>query len=220
VIGLPVPGVSLKLVPSGDKLEVRVKGPNVMPGYFKQPELSAKAFDADGYYQIGDAVRFVDPSAPQLGLMFDGRVTEDFKLSSGTWVSVGSLRLSALEKMAPLAQDAVVAGHERDEICLLVFPNMAACREMAGLPADAPVAAVLAHPRIKQHIAAALAEGKRAGTGTSTCAVRAMLMEQPALVDAHEITDKGYLNHGAVLKNRADLVERLYAGKDDPAVIS
>jgi feruloyl-CoA synthase len=220
VIGLPVPGVSLKLVPSGDKLEVRVKGPNVMPGYFKQPELSARAFDADGYYKIGDAVRFVDPGAPHLGLMFDGRVAEDFKLSSGTWVSVGSLRLSAIEKMAPLAQDAVVAGHERDEVCLLVFPNMAACRQMAGMPGDAASAEVLAHPKIKQHIRAALAAAKHAGTGSSTYAVRAMLLEQAALVDAHEITDKGYLNQGAVLKNRADLVLRLYAGKDDPAVIS
>jgi feruloyl-CoA synthase len=219
VIGLPVPGVSLKLVPNGEKLEVRVKGPNVMPGYFKQPDLSAKAFDEEGYYKIGDAVRFVDPEAPQLGLVFDGRVAEDFKLSSGTWVSVGSLRLSAIEKMAPLAQDAVVTGHERDEICLLVFPNVAACRQLAGLPADASVAQVLAHPKIRAHVRQALAAGMRSGTGSSTYAVRAMLMEQPAAVDAHEITDKGYMNQGAVLKNRADLVARLYAGTEDPAVI-
>jgi feruloyl-CoA synthase len=219
VIGLPVPGVSLKLVPNGEKLEVRVKGPNVMPGYFKQPDLSARAFDEEGYYRIGDAVRFVDPEAPQLGLVFDGRVAEDFKLSSGTWVSVGSLRLSAIEKMAPLAQDAVVTGHERDEICLLVFPNVAACRQLAGLPADVPVAQVLAHPKIREHVRQALAAGMRSGTGSSTYAVRAMLMEQPAAVDAHEITDKGYMNQGAVLKNRDDLVARLYAGNEDPAVI-
>jgi feruloyl-CoA synthase len=220
VIGVPVPGVSLKLVPNGDKLEIRVKGPNVMPGYFKQPELSAGAFDEDGYYKIGDAARFVDPDTPELGLLFDGRVTEDFKLSSGTWVSVGSLRLSAIGTMAPLAQDAAVTGHERDEICLLVFPNMAACRQLAALPSDAAAAEVLAHPLVRQHFRAALAAGKRDGTGSSTYAVRAMLMEQAASVDANEITDKGYLNQSAVLRNRAGLVARLYAGEDDPGVIS
>jgi feruloyl-CoA synthase len=215
-----VPGVSLKLVPNGDKLEIRVKGPNVMPGYFKQPELSAGAFDEDGYYKIGDAARFVDPDTPELGLLFDGRVTEDFKLSSGTWVSVGSLRLSAIGTMAPLAQDAAVTGHERDEICLLVFPNMVACRQLAALPSDAAAAEVLAHPLVRQHFRAALAAGKRDGTGSSTYAVRAMLMEQAASVDANEITDKGYLNQSAVLRNRAGLVARLYAGEDDPGVIS
>jgi feruloyl-CoA synthase len=219
VIGVPVPGVSLKLVPNGDKLEVRVKGPNVMPGYFKQPELSAVAFDEDGYYKIGDAARLVDEAAPEKGLLFDGRVTEDFKLTSGTWVSVGSLRLASIERMAPLAQDAVVTGHDRDEICLLVFPNLAACRRMAALPADAPAGAVLAHPDVREHVRRALATARRDGTGSSTCPVRALLMEQPASVDAQEITDKGYVNQGAVLKNRADLVTRLYAAGGDPAVI-
>jgi feruloyl-CoA synthase len=219
VIGVPVPGVSLKLVPNGEKLEVRVKGPNVMPGYFKQPELSAAAFDEDGYYRIGDAARLVDESAPEKGLQFDGRVTEDFKLTSGTWVSVGSLRLASIEKMAPLAQDAVVTGHDRDEICLLVFPNAAACRQMAGLAADAPLAEALAHPRVREHVRGALAAARRDGTGSSTCPVRALLMEHPASVDAQEITDKGYVNQGAVLKNRADLVARLYAGDGDAAVI-
>ncbi|WP_020656050.1 feruloyl-CoA synthase [Massilia niastensis] len=220
VIGVPVPGVSLKLVPNGDKLEVRVRGPNVMPGYFKQPELSAAAFDEDGYYRIGDAVRLVDEAAPEKGLQFDGRVTEDFKLTSGTWVSVGSLRLASIEKMAPLAQDVVVTGHDRDEICLLVFPNLAACRQVAGLPADAPVAEALAHPRVREHVRSALAAAKRDATGSSTCPVRAILMEQPASVDAQEITDKGYVNQSAVLKNRADLVDRLYARDGDPSVIS
>ncbi|MES2257119.1 MAG: feruloyl-CoA synthase [Pseudomonadota bacterium] len=219
VIGLPVPGVSLKLVPNGDKLEVRVKGPNVMPGYFKQPDLSAKAFDAEGYYMIGDAVRFVDPERPQLGLMYDGRVTEDFKLLSGTWVSVGSLRLASIGKMAPLAQDAVVTGHDRDEICLLVFPNLAACRQLAQLPAGTAVAEVLRHPAVAAHVRGALREAKRGGTGSSTFAVRALLMEQPASVDAQEITDKGYINQAAVLKHRAALVQRLYAPDGDQDVI-
>ena len=219
VIGLPVPGVTLKLLPNGEKLEVRVKGPNVMPGYFKQPELSAKAFDDEGFYIMGDAVRFVDPDAPHLGLLYDGRVTEDFKLASGTWVSVGSLRMASIESMAPLAQDIVVAGHGRDEICLLVFPSMAACRQLAGLPVDAPAADVLAHPSVKAHVRDALAAGKRMGTGSSTFALRALLMEQGPSVDGHEITDKGYVNQAAVLKNRSILVDRLYARDGDQDVI-
>ena len=220
VIGLPVPGVTLKLLPNGEKLEVRVKGPNVMPGYFKQPELSAKAFDEDGFYIMGDAVRFVDPDAPQLGLMFDGRVTEDFKLASGTWVSVGSLRLAAIEKMAPLAQDVVVAGHGRDQICLLIFPNLAACRQLASLAADAPPADILAHPSVRAHFQRALNDSKRTATGSSTFAVRALLMEQGLSVDANEITDKGYVNQAAVLKNRAVLVDRLYAASLAADIIS
>lgn len=220
VIGLPVPGVTLKLVPSGGKLEVRVKGPNVMPGYFKQPALSASAFDDDGFYMIGDAVRFVNPEAPEQGLLFDGRVTEDFKLLSGTWVNVGALRLACIERMAPMAQDVVVTGHDRNEICVLVIPNLAACRKLAGLPGEASPAAVLASQSVREHFRKALEAGKRANTGSSTFAVRALLMEQAPLVDAGEITDKGYINQGAVLRNRAALVERLYARGSDPDLIS
>ena len=137
-IGVPIPGTELKLVPSGDKLEVRVRGPNVTPGYWKAPELTAQAFDADGFYLIGDAVTFADPDRPELGLFFDGRVAEDFKLNSGTWVSVGTLRVAAIAALAPLAQDIVVSGHGGDDVHFLVFPNIAACRAHAGLPEGIP----------------------------------------------------------------------------------
>ncbi len=211
VIGLPIPGVSLKLVPNGDKMEVRVRGPIVTPGYYKQPDVTAKAFDEEGFYLIGDAVRFADPERPHLGLVFDGRVTEDFKLTTGTWVSVGNLRLKAVEKLAPVAQDVVVAGHDRDCVCFLIFPNAAACRQLAGLPAEAPLAEVLAHETVRSHVKLALDELRKLGGGSSTFAQRALLMHEPPAVDGGEITDKGYINQAAVLKNRAHLVERLYA---------
>lgn len=215
VIGLPIPGVTLKLVPNGHKLEVRVKGPNVTPGYYKQPELAAKAFDQEGFYLIGDAVRFVDESRPELGLLFDGRVTEDFKLMTGTWVSAGTVRLKALQFLAPLAQDVVVAGHDRNDVRLLVFPNVAACRQISGATSDAPLSAVLAHPAVHAHIRTGLNELRKQGGGSSTFATCAYLMSEPPAVDAGEITDKGYINQGAVLRHRAGLVEHLY--RADPA---
>jgi feruloyl-CoA synthase len=220
VIGLPTPGTTLKLVPNGDKLEVRVKGPNVTPGYFRQPELNAKAFDKEGFYQIGDAVRFADPDHPQQGLVFNGRVAEDFKLSSGTWVSVGNLRVKAIELLAPIAQDIVVAGHDRDAPCFLVFPNPVACRQMAGLANDAPLADALAHAAVRSHVKQGMARLQQAGSGTSTFAERALLMAEPPSVDGGEITDKGYINQSAVLKNRATLVGRLYAMTSEPDIIA
>jgi feruloyl-CoA synthase len=211
IIGLPIPGVQLKLVPSGDKLEVRVKGPNVTPGYYKEPEATAKAFDEEGFYRIGDAVRFADPAQPELGLEFDGRVTEDFKLSSGTWVNVGKLRVKGIEVLSPLAQDIVVTGHDREAPGFMIFPNVAACRQLAGLPPDTPLEQVLAHERVRQCVAAGMAKMKRDGGGSSTYPVRALLLAEPASVDGNEITDKGYINQAAVLKRRAELVELLHA---------
>jgi feruloyl-CoA synthase len=219
VIGLPTPGTTLKLVPNGDKLEVRVKGPNVTPGYFRQPELTAKAFDEEGFYLIGDAVRFADPDHPRRGLLFNGRVAEDFKLSTGTWVSVGNLRIKAIELLAPIAQDIVVAGHDRDALCFLVFPNPAACRQMAGLATDAPLAEALAHESVRSHVKHGLARLQQAGSGTSTFAARALLMAEPPSVDGGEITDKGYINQSAVLKNRTALAGRLYAAAPDAEII-
>jgi feruloyl-CoA synthase len=219
VIGLPTPGTTLKLAPSGEKLEVRVKGPNVTPGYYRQPELTAKAFDDEGYYMIGDAVRFADPDRPQQGLVFNGRVAEDFKLSSGTWVSVGNLRVKAIELLAPIAQDIVVAGHDKDAPCFLVFPNPATCRQMAGLANDAPLADALAHASVRAHVKQGLARLQQAASGTSTFAERALLMLDPPSVDGGEITDKGYINQAAVLKNRATMISRLYAQAPDAEVI-
>jgi len=205
-IGVPTPGTELKLVPSGDKLEVRVRGPNVTPGYWKMPDLTARAFDDDGFYRIGDAVRFADPDHPERGLFFDGRVAEDFKLSSGTWVSVGALRVAGIAALAPLAQDIVLTGHDRDSVGFLVFPNLAACRAHAGLPDTAVSAEVIASEAVRAGIAQGLARLKAQGGGSSTYATRALLLTEPPSVDDGEITDKGYINQRAVLTRRADAV--------------
>ena len=208
-IGVPIPGTELKLVTSGDKLEVRVRGPNVTPGYWKAPELTRQAFDDEGFYLIGDAVKLADASRPERGLFFDGRVAEDFKLNSGTWVSVGTLRVAGIAALAPLAQDIVVTGHGGDEVRFLVFPNIAACRAHAGLPETAAVNDVLAHDKVRTAIAQGLAKLKQQSGNSSGHATRALLLAEPASVDGGEITDKGYINQRAVLTRRADAVVRL-----------
>src|SRR6476659_5455990 len=208
-IGVPIPGTELKLVASGDKLEVRVRGPNVTPGDWKASELTAQAFDAEGFYLIGDAVKFADPDRPERGLFFDGRVAEDFKLNSGTWVSVGTLRVAGIAALAPLAQDIVVTGHGGDEVRFLVFPNIAACRAHAGLAETAAVQEVLAHDKVRAAIAQGLARLKQQGANSSGHATRALLLAEPASVDGGEITDKGYINQRAVLTRRADAVAAL-----------
>jgi feruloyl-CoA synthase len=208
-IGVPIPGTELKLVPSGDKLEVRVRGPNVTPGYWKAPELTAKAFDEDGFYLIGDAVTFADPGRPERGLFFDGRIAEDFKLNSGTWVSVGTLRVAGIAALAPLAQDIVISGHGGDHVRFLVFPNVAACRAHAGLPDGASIDDVISSEKVRGAIAQGLAKLKALGVGSSTHATRALLLAEPASVDGGEITDKGYINQRAVLVRRAEAVAKL-----------
>src|SRR3954465_14210940 len=191
-IGVPIPGTELKLVRSGDKLEVRVRGPNVTPGYWKASELTARAFDEEGFYLIGDAVTFADPDRPERGLFFDGRVAEDFKLNSGTWVSVGTLRVAGIAALAPLAQDIVVAGHGGDHVRFLVFPNLAACRAHAGFGENANGHEVIGSEKVRSAIAQGLAKLKAQGGGSSTYAARALLLSEPASVDGGEITDKGY----------------------------
>jgi feruloyl-CoA synthase len=210
VIGLPVPGCELKLVPNGDKQEIRVRGANVTPGYWKRPDLSAKAFDEEGFYVIGDAVRFFDPAHPEKGLVFDGRVAEDFKLMSGTWVSVGQVRVKGIEHLFPIAQDIVVTGHDREEVGFLVFANPVTARQVSGLPESAGLDAVLAHPTVVALAHKGLRALKAEGGGTASFATRALLMAEPPSVDAGEITDKGYINQRAVLTRRAALVQRLY----------
>jgi feruloyl-CoA synthase len=219
VIGVPVPGVELKLVPVADKLEVRVKGPNVFPGYWKQPELTQQAFDEDGYYLIGDAVEFVDPARPELGLLFDGRVGEDFKLLTGTWVHVGSVRVKGIDAMSPIAQDIVVTGHDRDEIGFLVFPNLPECRKIAALPDDTPVETVLTHPAVVRRVREGMSVLAQGG-GSSTYPARVMLMAEPPSVEAGEITDKGYINQRIVRTRRADLVQWLHVDVPDRNVIT
>lgn len=222
VVGIPLPGCELKLVPDGDKLEARVKGPNVTPGYWRRPDLAEAAFDEEGYFKTGDAMRFVDPSRPELGLCFDGRIGEDFKLTTGTWVNVGALRLAAVAALAPIAQDVVVTGHDRNEIGLLVFPDLAACRTLCqgGPPGELSASRLLQHDAIRSHVARGLAALAARSTGTSTHATRALLLTDPPSVDAGEITDKGYINQRAVLTRRAALVGKLYGCPPDGDIVT
>jgi len=216
VIGLPAPGAEVKLVPNASKLELRVRGPNVTPGYWKRPDLTRAAFDEQGYYKIGDAGRFADPADPAKGIEFDGRIAEDFKLLSGTWVHVGSLRIQGIAALAPLAQDIVIAGHDREEIGLLIFPNVPACRALCpDLPAEGeqtvPLAQVLTDPRVRAKVQAGMRALRDGGSGTSSFATRALMMAEAPTIDANEITDKGYINQRAVLTRRAELVAQLFS---------
>jgi feruloyl-CoA synthase len=211
-IGIPVPGVELKLVPCGAKLEARVRGPNVTPGYWRQPELTRSVFDDEGFYSFGDAVRFVDPEDVNKGLLFDGRLTEDFKLGNGTWVSVGPLRVNILAALAPFIRDAVIAGQDRDFIAMLIFADVDACRALAPeLPEDAAPETILRHQAVRARFQSLLRSLAKEATGSSNRVVRALLVEEPPSLDAGEVTDKGSLNQRAVLERRADLVEELYA---------
>ena len=220
VIGVPVPGTTLKLIPVADKLEVRIKGPNVFPGYWKQPDLTAEAFDEEGFYCIGDAVEFVDVDHPEQGLLFDGRIAEDFKLLSGTWVHVASLRVAGISALFPIALDIVVTGHDRDDIGFLVFPNIAECRRLAGLADDVPVEAVLRHPNVKLRVREGMSRLKREGGGSSTYPTRLLLLAEPPSSEAGEMTEKGYINQRIVRTRRADRVLELYGEVPDPAVIT
>lgn len=210
LVGLPVPGITLKLVPNGAKLEVRVKGPTVTPGYLNDSKKTADAFDDEGFYSLGDAAKFLDETKPELGLVFDGRVTEDFKLSSGTWVSTGTLRADVVASCTPLVQDAVVCGLDKPYIALLAWPNIAAARKIAGLPDDAAPQDAISDPKVMEHLRNALQKHNKAGGGSSTRIARIHLMLEPPSIDGHEITDKGYVNQAATAARRAHLVERLY----------
>lgn len=212
VIGNPMPGTEIALIDNGEKHELRVRGPNVTPGYWRDAQLSAAAFDEFGFYRIGDAGKLADPSRPEQGLVFDGRVAEDFKLSSGTWVHVGKLRLQAITACEPIVQDCVVAGHDRGELGLLVFPALEACRKLAALDRDATAQQVVAHSAVRAAVNRALAAHNLQHPGTSTRFVRALLLDEPPSIDANEITDKGYINQRAVLSHRAAQVETLFAG--------
>ncbi len=223
VIGLPTPGNVLKMVPTAieGKYELRVHGPNVTPGYWRRADLTAAAFDEEGFYRMGDAGRLADPDDPAQGIEFAGRVSEEFKLTSGTWVQTGALRVRAVAALAPVAQDIVVAGHDRDEIRFLIFPSPAGCRSLCP-EADAatPLADLLADARIRDCVRQGLARLRAEGGGSSTYATGALLLAEPPSIDAGEITDKGYINQRAVLERRAALVEALYAEPlSDSAII-
>jgi feruloyl-CoA synthase len=212
LIGGPAAGVELKLVPSRGKLEARLRGPNVTPGYWRQPDLTERAFDDEGFYRLGDALQFVDESDPQLGFVFDGRIGEDFKLATGTWVSVGPLRSRFLAHFAPYVRDVVIAGHDRDYVSALVLPDLAACREAAE-PAegeDATDTELLASKPVRTLFARLLETFAHEGTGSSNRIRALILMDSPPSIDANEVTDKGTLNQGSILDNRKSLVEELY----------
>jgi feruloyl-CoA synthase len=219
VIGIPAPGSELKMLPNAGKLEMRVRGPNVTPGYYRRDDLTREAFDADGFYKIGDAGRLADPDDPAKGILFDGRVAEDFKLLTGSWVSTGTLRVAAIAAGAPIVQDAVVAGHDRDEVGLLVFPSVDGAAKVAGLDPGTPLSDIVASDEVREALRKGLAAYNAQNPGSSTRIARAILLTEPPNIDADEITDKGYINQRAVLERRADSVETLYSDAAEVLVI-
>jgi feruloyl-CoA synthase len=219
LIGLPFPGVELKMVPAGSKYELRLRGVNVTPGYFGRPDLTEAMFDEEGFYCIGDAGVFVDPEDPVQGIIFAGRVVEDFKLTTGTFVHVGSLRTDAIAAATPVVQDALVAGQDRPFVGLLAWPNLHACRQIVGDP-EASYEDVVRHPQVLACLKRGLQAHNASIEGASSLRIaRAMLMTEPASIDGNELTDKGYINQRAGLDRRADLVERLYADRPGEDVI-
>ncbi len=217
VIGLPTPGNELKLVhtPQAGKYELRVNEPNVTPGYWRRADLTAAAFDEEGFYRMGDAGRWADEADPTQGIEFAGRLAEEFKLTSGTWVQAGALRVKALAALAPVAQDIVIAGHDRAEIRFLIFPNLAGCRSLCPElnESNELLPNLLMDARVRGCVSAGLAQLKAEGGGSSTYATGALFLPEPASIDAGEITDKGYVNQRAVLERRAAWVAQLY---DEP----
>jgi feruloyl-CoA synthase len=218
-IGLPAAGMTVKLVPNGDKTELRLKGPNVTPGYWRDAEKTAEAFDEEGFYQIGDAVRFADPHDLSKGLVFDGRVTEDFKLSTGTWVNFAAVRTSVISACAPLIRDVVLTGLDLNSIGAMIFPDLAACARHAGLPPDADAETILAHPAVRQKFEESLLALAHKSTGSSNHVARALLMADLPDIDKGEVTDKGSINQRAVRTHRAHLVEALYAETPGDTII-
>lgn len=220
VVGIPIPGVEAKLVPRGKKLEVSVRGPNVAPGYWRQPELTRKTFDRDGFYNFGDALRFVDPSDVNKGFAFDGRLSEDFKLASGTWVNVGAVRGGVLSHFSPFVRDVVITGHDRDEVGLMIFGDIDQCRALcSGLERSASAAEIFGHPNVRRHFQQLLESFAANATGSSNRVTRAVVVQEPPSLDAGEITDKGSLNQRAVLDRRTAIIDQLYAAEPSSEVL-
>jgi feruloyl-CoA synthase len=201
-------------------MEGRLRGPNITPGYWADEALTSASFDDEGYYKLGDALGFFDPSDPLQGFTFQGRIAEDFKLSTGTWVRVGPLRARLLAALGDLVQDVAIAGPDRDYVGALLFPNVDACRALCGVEGrDCSVADLVRHEAVRTRIRSVLEEIATSGVGLSTCVARAMVMVQPPSIDAHESTEKGSINQKAVLANRATLVDMLYASVPASEVI-
>jgi feruloyl-CoA synthase len=209
-VGLPARGLELKLVPAEEKLELRLRGPNVTPGYWRQPDKTAESFDDEGFYRIGDALKLVDPEDPGKGLLFDGRVAEDFKLSTGTWVNMASVRGAIVKAFSPYVRDAVLTGLNLDHIGALLFLDVEACRSIHTDLRGAGDAQIAAHPAVRATFQDRLDGLAAQSTGSSTLVARVVILDEPPSIDAHEITDKGSINQRAVMAARASLVEDLY----------
>jgi feruloyl-CoA synthase len=219
VIGIPVPGSEVKMVPNAGKLEIRVRGPNVTPGYYQRDDLTSEIFDEDGFYKIGDAAKLADPDDPAQGIVFDGRIAEDFKLLTGSWVNTGTIRVAAIAAGAPVIQDAVVAGHDRDEVGLLVFPNPAGAANIAGLDPATSLPELVVNEKVREALRRGLSAYNAKNPGSSTRITRVLMLTEPPDIDSNEITDKGYINQRAVLEGRNNLVEKLFSDNADVLLI-
>jgi feruloyl-CoA synthase len=215
-IGLPVPGTTIKLAPVQDRLELRVAGPNVMPGYWRDPELTEAAFDKDGFFKMGDAGKLADPTAPERGILFDGRIGENFKLVSGTWIDVNRIRLATIAALHPLARDVVVCGHSTDMIALLIFPNTEYCRLALGDASALSEAEVAGHARLGSMMFDALRAYNDKTSGSSTLIRRFAILYEGPKPETGEITDKGYINQHAVRAGRKAALTRLLADELTP----
>jgi feruloyl-CoA synthase len=204
-IGVPLPGIEMKLVPAGAKLEMRLRGPSITPGYLHRDDLTRAAFDEDGYYKMGDALKPLDPDDFSAGFVFDGRIGEDFKLATGTWVSVGPLRIALLAQLAPMVRDLVICGQDQDYLAILMIPD-------AGVAVD--------DASVRANLLARLEAFAAAHPGSSTHVRRAIFLDRPPSIDAGEITDKGSLNNAVIREQRRAFVEQLYSSLDHPAVIA
>lgn len=211
-VGIPSQGITLKLVPNGGKLEARLKGPNITPGYWRNPELTAKAFDDEGYYCLGDALRYAVPGDPSKGFYFDGRIAENFKLQTGTWVAVGALRATLVNDLGGLIRDCVITGENHEELGALILPAMPAVRALLGNDCPASDAEALTHPKLLAELALRLGAHGGKATGSATRITRLIFLDSEPSFDRGEVTDKGSLNQRAILAHRSELVDRLYAG--------
>jgi len=218
LLGVPVPGMELKLVRVSDKLEARYRGRNIFPGYWRQPEITEKVFDDEGFYCTGDALKFVDENDPNKGMLFDGRLTEDFKLNTGTWVSVGNLRTLIIAAGKGLIQDVVITGHDKDFIGAIVFPGMDHCKKIMHEKSIPAPGEFTRHPLIRAQLQAMLNEMAKKSTGSASLVKRAIFAEFALSIDKGEVTDKGSINQRMIIQNHPEMINKLYAVEKNDGV--